>query len=344
MGKPHPAEMIGHYVAEFSCGRSIRASDIGPFFNALLAENNDQLILDLLKAWNAKGVTPDELYGLAALMRSRMIRIQTPAGVVVDIVGTGGSQAKSFNVSTAAAFVVAGAGIAVAKHGNRAATSKTGSTDVLEALGVPMDAPPESAEAMLNEIGLCFMFAPRFHSLSRPLAIARKKLGQPTIFNALGPLCNPAGATHQLIGVWDRRRLHTIADSLARLGTTRSWVVNGSNGLDEITFGRTAVLEIRDGLISEMTLTPADFGAEASGRSMPGSLTPAESACLIREILDNKRQGDAAEDLVMMNAAAAICITERAATLREGMAVARESVRSGKALAKLKALMEIASA
>jgi len=332
--------ILQHYVQEFAAGGSLSAADLEPFFDSLLTETDEKLLVQVLTLWNTKGVAEEELFGLAKLMRSRMTRIQPQAETVVDIVGTGGSRAKTFNVSTAAAVVVAGAGVPVAKHGNRAATSNSGSSDALAMLGVNANVSPEQAERCLNEIGICFMFAPRFHSLSAPLAAARKKFGRPTIFNALGPLCNPAGATHQIIGVWDHDIFDLEAAVLARLGTKRSWIVHGSNGLDEISPGQTVVAEVDSAVIKRSVLDSADFGSAAQNAELPISRSPAESAGLIEAILKNHMADSSAEHLVLVNSAATLYIAGHAADLREGLEMARESIRCGNALAKLNALRE----
>ena len=271
---------------------------------------------ELLIRWQAKGTSEDELFGLAGLMRSRMKRIRSNADIVVDIVGTGGSRSKTFNVSTAAAFVIAGTGITVAKHGNRAATSNAGSADVLEVLGVNADISPERTEKCLRELGICFMFAPRFHSLSPTLAAVRRRLGRPTVFNNLGPLCNPAGATHQIIGVWNRDHIDLTARVLSRFGSKGSWVVHGDNGLDEIALGQTHVAKIEGDNIISTKITPADFGAKTYNGNAPKTSSAIESAGLIRRILENKMTADDAETLVLINAAAAIHVAGKAPDLR----------------------------
>jgi len=258
----------------------------------------------------------------------------------VDAVGTGGSRAKTFNVSTAAAFVIAGAGIPVAKHGNRAASSRSGSADVLGELGVRVDIEPELAEKCLNELGICFMFAPKFHSLSPQLANARRRLAEPTIFNCLGPLCNPAGSLCQVIGAWDREVAEKMANVLARFGTKRSWIVNGENGLDEISLsGRTFVYEVCCEKIKRIELFPADFGLpETPTDGVPRTTTSTESAVIIREILNNKNSRGSAKDLVLLNAASAIFVAGGAGSLEDAVVKADESIRSGKASAKLHSL------
>lgn len=334
-------EALSHYLNEFLGGRELAESDTAPFFDALITSSDEALLANILLAWEKKGSSEDELFNLATLMRSRMRRLEHRHAEVVDVVGTGGSHAKTFNISTAAAFVVAGAGVAVAKHGNRAATSSSGSADVLEQLGVRADSPPEVAERSLNEIGICFMFAPHFHSLSPALARARRAVGRPTIFNNLGPLCNPADAGHQLIGVWDENILHKTARVLSRLGTNRSWVVHAENGLDEIALqGRTFVISVEAGSIRPMDISISDFGTFNGHRPVPTSLDAIESASLIRRILGNKKRGSNAEKLVLMNAAAAMFLSGKAITLPDGFSMATESIASGAALQKLTALAE----
>ena len=333
-------QSLRQYVELFGGGDDLPVDEVARFLDAVLNETNESLLSDLLLNWEAKGTTEDELFALATLLRSRMKRIGANGGPVVDIVGTGGSCSKTFNVSTAAAFVVAGAGLAVAKHGNRAATSNSGSADVLERLGINVDIPNDRTEQCLQRHGLCFMFAPRFHSLSPVLARARRKLGRPTIFNSLGPLCNPAGATHQLIGVWSRHLVTATANVLARLGTKTSWVVHGGDGLDEIGLGTTIVNAVSNGNLTSTEVAPVDFGIEESGGDLPVAMPVAESARLIREILENNRKGEDAENLVLLNSAAAIYIAGKAVDLCESVELARESLRSGRALDKMTAVAE----
>ena len=332
-------EILRYYSNEFRAGRGLAELDAATFFDSLMAETDESLIREILTRWDAKGSTEDELFALATIMRSRMKRIASPNGNVIDIVGTGGSRVKTFNVSTAAAFVVAGAGLAVAKHGNRAATSSSGSADVLSLLGVNMDVSPETAEQCLTEHGICFMFAPRFHSLSPALAKVRREFGRPTIFNNLGPLCNPAGASHHLIGVWSMDRLAITANVLQRLGTRGSWVVHGESGLDEIALDcETHVSALRDGQRFVNKISAADFGVDIDNVALPQNLSAAESSVIIREILENKRTGENVEKLVLMNAAAAIFLADGAADRPSALESASESVRNGAAMAKLEIL------
>jgi len=329
------------FLEILSSGRNLTESEAVEFFTALQTENeNENLIAAVLLAFEAKGATAEEIFTLAKLMRSRAVRVNSKHETFVDIVGTGGSRAKIFNVSTAAAFVIAGAGIPVAKHGNRAATSQSGSADVLSALGVnpAVDAP--EAERCLNDIGICFMFAPNFHALSPILGKVRRELGTPTVFNNLGPLCNPANAPHQIIGVWNESLLEKTANVLARLGTKKSWVVHGSDGLDEITLsGKTIVAEISGGVVNTFEISPADFGLRNSFLTDLQKYSPTESAQLITEILNGQSDNETAKNLVLINAAAAIYITNFADDLTNAFALANESLTSGAAYQKLRQLI-----
>ena len=332
--------ILDHYLDEFQLGCDVEPDGAETLFDALIGSNNQSLIAEVLSAWNAKGTTEDELFAFADLMRSRMKRITSMHETFVDTVGTGGSSSKTFNVSTAAAFVIAGSGLAVAKHGNRAATSNSGSADVLAVLGINVDIEPDVAEKCLNEHSLCFMFAPRFHSLSPTLAKARRSLQKPTIFNNLGPLCNPASAPHQVIGVWDKNILAKTANVLLRLGTKQTWVVHGGNGLDEIALdGKTHVIEIKDGASTEFEIAAVDFGVDSTSAELPPNCSAEESSKLICEILGNERRRYDAEKLVLINAAAAIYITGHAATLTEAYEKAEDSVRNGSAGEKLAVLV-----
>ena len=334
------SETLRHYINDFGAGREVSADDAMAFFDAILVCKDEPLLTKLLLAWNTKGITENEIVELATIMRSRMHRVDPRGRDVVDIVGTGGSKAKSFNVSTAAAFVIAGAGVPVAKHGNKAATSNSGSADVLDHLGVRSNASPEIAQQCLDEIGICFMFAPRFHSLSPTLAGVRRGLGVPTIFNCLGPLCNPASAPHQLIGVWDEELVPVMANALSRLGTKRSWIVHGG-GLDEISLnGKTRVSEIRGHTVKSCEINEAHFDPNETSGEIPHNLSPNESSSWVREIVENKRVEEPAERLVLLNAAAAIFVSGHSPNLPEAMSIARESIRTGAALNKLNCLAE----
>lgn len=322
-------------------GRDLTETEAGEFFVCLQAENeSENLLAAALIALEAKGVSANEIYAMAKIMRDRCLKLKSTDQIFVDLVGTGGSRAKTFNVSTAAAFVIAGAGVAVAKHGNRAATSSSGSADVLTELGVNVAAEKEIAEKCLNEIGICFLFAPKFHSLSPTLAKVRREIGVPTIFNILGPICNPATAPHQVIGVWRKDLIEKTAEVLARFGTKKTWIVHGNDGLDEITLsGKTFAAEISNGNIKEFEISPSDFGLKNSNLDKLQRLSSADSAKLIREVLSNETHNETARNLVLINAAAAIFVSGKAGNLIEAFTQANKSLESGMALEKLNDLI-----
>lgn len=331
--------VLNRSIERFRRGHAVEAADAEHLLDALITSTDETMIAGLLTAWHEKGIEQDEIFLFAEIMRSRCTKVIARHDRVVDIVGTGGSRAKTFNVSTAAAFVSAGAGVAVAKHGNRAATSASGSADVLHELGIDPAADAATAERCLNEIGICFMFAPGFHRLSATLSKVRRGLGFPTIFNCVGPLCNPAGALHQIIGVWDRSLVQKMARALARLGTARSWIVHGNGGLDEIAcHGSTAVAEVLGETVRTFEIEPSDFGAEESALGQDVCKTPAASAAIVREILENKPVPGGS--LVAMNAAAALFVSGIVPDLADGLRMASESIRNGSARTKLDELAE----
>ncbi len=331
--------ILDHYLGEFQLGSDIPVDEAETLFDALIGSTNQMVIAEVLAAWGEKGTSEDELFAFAHLMRHRMKRVNSVHSTFVDTVGTGGSLSKTFNVSTAASFVIAGSGLPVAKHGNRAATSNSGSANVLSELGIEIDVDPTIAEEHLNEHGICFMFAPRFHALSPTLAAARRSLGRPTIFNNLGPLCNPASAPHHVIGVWDKHLLESTANVLLRLGADRSWVVYGENGLDEISLkGTTLVAEVSDGKVDIFDISAADFDVFTLGKDLPEQCSAAESAKIIRAVLSNEMADRDVERLVLLNAAAAILVAGRADTLPVCYELAKASIRSGSALQKLNTL------
>jgi anthranilate phosphoribosyltransferase len=324
-------------------GENFSRTDAANFLDALLdPAATDSQIATALIALTAKGETVEELAGMAEAMRERATLLHSRHERFIDTAGTGSSAAKRLNVSTAAAFVIAGAGLPVAKHGARAASSKSGSADVLEALGVKTVAPAETMERCLNEHGICFMFAPQFHQATARVAQVRRQLGVHTTFNLLGPLTNPARAPFQLLGVWDRSLVERVASALALLGVKQAWVVHGADGLDEVTItGETfvAACSARAGM-KTFTISPEDFGLQR--RSVTQCCEgPIENARVIRAILDGGTNGDfaAARDLVVINAAAALYLADVANDFQNATAMARESVDSGKAASKLEALI-----
>jgi anthranilate phosphoribosyltransferase len=305
------------------------------------SEATDAQIAATLVALSAKGETVDELAGMASVMRMLAVRINTDHRNFIDTAGTGSSRAKTFNVSTAATFVIAGAGLPVAKHGNRAASSKCGSADVLTALGVNVQALPQVSAQCLEECGICFMFAPLYHGATARVAGVRRQLGVQTVFNLLGPLSNPAGAPRQIVGVWRRDLVERLAQVLSALGTERSWVVHGEDGLDEITIaGRTDIAEAQNGAVRTFSIEPQDFGlSRGSLESLRGG-DAASNASVIREVLAGTRR-DEARSLVIANSAAALFVGGVATDLRVGARIAEKSIDDGAAQKKLDQLIQL---
>lgn len=298
----------------------------------------DAQIAATLIALKRKGETVEELAGLAEGMRARATRINSSHDRFIDTAGTGSSSAKTFNVSTAAAFVIAAAGLPVAKHGNRAASSRCGSADVLTELGVNVSASRDVSEACLNEVGICFMFAPLYHGATARVASIRRELGVHTTFNLLGPLTNPAGAPRQIIGVWNRDLIEPMAETLARLGTERAWVVHGEDGLDEVTItGKTLVVEAEGAAIRSFEISPEDFGLVRESLDGLECHDAETSANMIRSVLSGERR-DGARTLVVINAAAALIVGGVATELREAAEIAGSVIDDGSSLRKLNEL------
>ena len=324
-------------------GENLSRTEAANFLDALLDPvATDTQIAAALIALTAKGETVDELAGMAEAMRARATPLHSRHERFIDTAGTGSSAAKRFNVSTAAAFVIAGAGLPVAKHGARAASSTSGSADVLEALGVNTAAAPEIVERCLNDHGICFIFAPLFHRATARVAQVRRDLGVHTTFNLLGPLTNPAHAPFQLVGVWDHSLVERVASALALLGVKQAWVVHGADGLDEVTItGETfvAACSARTG-VETFTISPEDFGLQRRPVTQRRE-SPAENARVTRAILDGKKDGDfaVARDLIVINAAAALYLAGVARDFQNATAMACESIENGQALSKLEALI-----
>ena len=297
-------------------------------------------IASFITALRMKGETVPEITGAARVMREKATRITAPAGGLVDTCGTGGDESMTFNISTASAFVAAGAGVTVAKHGNRSVSSKCGSADVLKALGVNIEAGTELVERCLREAGIGFLFAPMLHGAMKYAAPVRKELGIRSIFNILGPLTNPAGATRQLLGVYDPALTDILAKVLCNLGSEHAFVVRGSDGLDEITLtGETRVTELKDGSIRTYHIKPEDFGfARCSPEDLKGG-DPEVNAGIILNVLNGKK--GPARDIVLLNSAAAIVAGGKAGRIEEGVALAHGSIDSGEALGRLEKLKRI---
>jgi anthranilate phosphoribosyltransferase len=289
-----------------------------------------------------KGERPGEIVGLARTMRAKATKMSRSFAPVFDTCGTGGDRANTFNVSTVAALVLAACGVRVAKHGNRSVSSRCGSADLFEALGVNVAATPDVAERCLEQAGIAFLFAPTFHPSMRHAAQTRRELGVRTAFNLLGPLTNPAGASRQLVGVPRPELTELVARSLAQLGAERAWVVHGADGLDEIsTTGYTKVSECRQGAVNTFYLHPADVGlAKAPPEALRGA-DAAANAAIARRILGGER--GAARDIVLLNAGASLLIADVVPTVPQGIAMAADALDSGRAAAVLDALVRVSN-
>ena len=287
-----------------------------------------------LTALALKGETIDEITASAAGMRAHCIKLLHDMDVL-EIVGTGGDGSNSFNISTTSSLVIAAAGVPVAKHGNRAASSKSGAADVLEALGVDITIPPERSAQLLKDINICFLFAQNYHVAMKYVAPIRKELGIRTVFNILGPLSNPAGANMELMGVFDESLVEPLAQVMAKLGVARGMVVYGRDSLDEISMCEsTAVCEIKDGWFQSYELTPEQFGYERCDKSELTGGTPEENAEITRAILEGREKG-AKRQAVCLNAGAALYITGKTETIEEGVRLAEKLIDEGAALKKL---------
>ncbi len=297
----------------------------------------DAQIAGLLIALRLKGETIDEITACAKVMREKASKIKPKSRQLIDVVGTGGDKSGTFNISTCAALVVAGAGIAVAKHGNKSVSSKSGSADVLTALGIKIDLEPKLVEKCINEIGFGYMFAPKFHGAMKYAIGPRREIAIRTIFNILGPLTNPAEAPYELMGVFDENLTEPLAAVLGKLGCKHALVVHG-NGLDEITIeAETKVSEYKNGIVRNFTINPADFDIKLASLKEIKCDSAEESAKIITNILTGKEKGPK-RDVVLLNAAAAIFTAGKADSIKEGIDIAKDSIDSGKALKKLEAL------
>jgi anthranilate phosphoribosyltransferase len=324
-------------------GHALTVDEARTGFEALMSGNaTPAQVGGFLMALRVRGETIDEITGAAGVMRAKAARIQAPADAI-DIVGTGGDAIGTWNVSTAASLVVAACGVPVAKHGNRALSSRSGAADVLTVLGVNTDAEFAAIERAIREAGIGFMMAPRHHAAMRNVAGPRVELGTRTIFNLLGPLSNPALVTRQLVGVFAERWIEPLAATLGNLGSTRAWVVHGSDGMDEITTtGPTAVAELRDGVVRRFAITPEDAGLPRATLADLKGGTPAENGAAIMALLGGKP--GAFRDIVLMNAAAALIVAGAVTQLTEGAQRAAQAIESGAAMATLSRLIAITNA
>ncbi len=332
--------MLGSAIRRLASGASLSTEETAAAFDIIMrGEATPARIAAVLMALRVKGETPDEVAGGAQALRNAMVRL--PASdpeSLVDTCGTGGGSLQTFNISTAAALVAAGAGVRVAKHGNRSFTSRSGSADVLEALGVAVEVPVEIMQRTLERTGIVFMFAPIMHPAMRHVGPVRRELAIGTLLNVLGPLANPAGAGRQVVGVAEEERMALLAGALVTLGSRHAMVVHGEPGMDEISpLGCTRVLEVREGAIHEWTVDPARFGMGAASAAELAGGTPEENARTILDVLDGRRR-DGARSAVLLNAAAAIYVAGRAPSYEGSLAAAAQALDAGKGMRALEAL------
>ncbi len=331
------------YLAKVATGATLSQEEARAAFDALLSgEVTPSQAGAFLMALRVRGEALDEIVGAASAMRARMVPVKAPKDAI-DIVGTGGDHSGTYNISTIAAFIVAGCGVPVAKHGNRAASSRSGAADVLSALGVTIGREPETLERCIAQAGLCFMFAQTHHASMRHVAPFRVEMGTRTIFNLLGPLTNPAGADRQLVGVFSGVWIEPLARVLGELGSRKVWVVHGSDGLDEITTtGPTHVAAMEGGEFSRFTIDPQDFGiALARPEDLKGA-DPEHNAAAMRAVLEGAR--NPYRDIAVLNAAASLVVAGKAKDLREGVDLAGRAIDSGAAKGALDKLVAVSGA
>jgi len=332
--------MIKEAIGALASGSSLDVEEAAAVMGEIMdGQVSPSQLGAFLVALKMKGETVDEIAGLARTMKARAMPVKV-TGLVVDVVGTGGDQAGTFNISTTTALAVAAAGLTVAKHGNRAASSRCGSADVLEALGVKIDLTAEGITGCLERAGIAFMFAPVFHPAMKYASATRREIGIPTIFNVLGPLTNPACARAMLLGVAREELAEKMAEALCQLGVRHALVVHGSDGLDEITItGPSHLCELKGGLVKQYTFRPEDFGMKrAAADSLRGG-TAEVNAAILRSVLS--RETGPRRDVVLLNTAAALLAGDRVSSIIDGLALAREVIDSGRALSKLEELIRV---
>ncbi len=331
---------IKDMIALAAAGRALDLEQAKSAFDIMMSgDATPSQMGGLLMALRVRGETVDEITGGALAMRARMVRVKAPEHAI-DTCGTGGDASGTYNVSTAAGLVVAACGVTVAKHGNRALSSKSGSADVLTALGVNIETSTEIVERSIDEVGIGFMMAPRHHGAMRHVGGTRVELGTRTIFNLLGPLSNPAGTKRQLIGVFAKEWVRPLAEVLGRLGSERAWVVHGADGLDEITTTNTTyVAELRDGEVDTFEISPEVANLPFADPSALKGGDAEENAAALRAVLKGERS--AFRDIVLLNTAAALVVAERADDLRRGTQMASEAIDSGAATAVLDRLIAV---
>jgi anthranilate phosphoribosyltransferase len=330
-------------IGQVASGAALTREEASVAFDRMMSgEATPSQMGGLLMALRVRGETVDEITGAVTTMRAKMLRVDAPPHAI-DVVGTGGDASGSYNISTCAAFIVAGAGVPVAKHGNRALSSRSGAADVLGALGVKIDLAPERISACIKEAGIGFMFAPAHHPAMKHVGPTRVELGTRTIFNLLGPLSNPAGVRRQMVGVFSRQWIEPIAHVLKNLGSERAFVVHGSDGLDEITTaGPTAVASLENGVVRVFEIKPEDVGLE---RAKPQDLRGGDAdanAVALKSVLEGQK--GPFRDIAVLNAAAALVVADKARDLVAGVALAEKSIDSGEAEASLRRLVAVSNA
>jgi anthranilate phosphoribosyltransferase len=329
-------------IGKVATGATLTREEATSAFDSMMSgEATPSQMGGLLMALRVRGETVEEITGAVSAMRGKMLRVTAPVEAV-DIVGTGGDGSGSVNVSTCAAFIVAGSGIPVAKHGNRALSSRSGAADVLASLGVKIDLRPDEVGRCVREAGIGFMFAPAHHPAMKNVGPTRVELATRTIFNLLGPLSNPAGVKRQMVGVFSRQWVQPLAQVLRNLGSQSVWVVHGSDGLDEITLtGPTSVAELEDGEIRTFEVTPEEAGlARCDSEGLKGGDADANAVAL-QSVLDGKPSPY--RDVALLNAAAALIVAGRVKTLKEGVEIGQTSLDSGAAAARLKHLVAVSN-
>ena len=330
-------------IAKAATGAALSREEAARGFDTMMSgEATPSQMGGLLMALRVRGETVDEITGAVTAMREKMLRVQAPADAI-DVVGTGGDASGSFNISTCAALIVAGAGVPVAKHGNRALSSRSGAADVLAALGVNIELTPEGVTRCITRAGIGFMFAPAHHPAMKNVGPTRVELGTRTIFNLLGPLSNPAGVKRQMVGVFSRQWIEPLAQVLKNLGSESVWVVHGSDGLDEITTaGPTHVAALENGAVRTFEIAPEEMGLQ---RVKPEALRGGEAKENAQAIVDVlKGKSGAFRDVAVLNAAAALVVAARAKDLKQALALAQKSIDSGEAASRLQRLVAISNA
>jgi anthranilate phosphoribosyltransferase len=335
--------MLEKYLGKVVDRKDLNAEEAENAMRAIMSGEADKIqTAAFLASLRMKGETEDEIAAFARVMRDLALKINPKVVKSVDVCGTGGDAIKTFNISTTAAFITACV-VPVAKHGNRSVTSKCGSADVIEELGVNLALPPRRIEECIEKVGIGFMFAPLHHQAMKNVMEVRQKLGMRTVFNILGPLTNPANATHQLIGVYDASLTEPIAKVLRILGLKKALVVHGEPGVDEVSVcGKTKVSQLSNGEIRAYFINPEDFGVE---RALPEKISGGdrkESARILRDVLSCNEEGGAKRDVVLLNAAAAIFAADEAASIGEGFEIARDVLEDGKAAEKLEEFIKFA--